>query len=315
MTARCLVCLAEVRGEGDYHPRCAKALFGSTRVPTIDLELARLHTVAQAMVGHTSLPGIQRKVSAGLTADRATLRVAMEKGHFILKPQAQVFPSLPENEHVTMRLAEVAGLAVPPSGLVKLHDGSLAYLTRRFDRTAEGKKLLQEDFCQLGELAPKQKYEGSAELCARLVRRHASEPLVAALALFRQVVFAWWTGNGDMHLKNLSLLRGADGLHRLSPAYDLLCTALVVEDDQLALPVGGNRRAVTPRQWIAFASYCGLTPKATARALGQVHAALTPSLGLVARCFLPEEMKVRYARLLELRARTVEAAARKVSEG
>jgi serine/threonine-protein kinase HipA len=311
VTARCLVCLADVLGEGDYHARCAKALFGSTLVPTIDLELARLHTVAQAMVGHTSLSGVQRKVSVGLTADRATLRVAMEKGHFILKPQAQVFPNLPENEHVTMCLAAAAGLHVPPNGLVKLHDGSLAYLTRRFDRTAEGGKLLQEDFCQLGELAPKQKYEGSAELCARLVRRYASEPLVAALALFRQTVFAWWTGNGDMHLKNLSLLRGADGLHRLSPAYDLLCTDLVVENDQLALPVSGNRRGVTPRQWLAFASYCGLTPKATARALGQVHAALAPALDLVARCYLPDEVKTRYARLLEARARTVEAAARK----
>jgi serine/threonine-protein kinase HipA len=311
VTARCLVCLADVRGEGEYHARCARALFGSTRVPTIDLELARLHTVAQAMVGHTSLSGIQRKVSVGLTADRATLRVAVEKGHFILKPQAQVFPSLPENEHVTMRLAEAAGVQVPPNGLVRLRDGSLAYLTRRFDRTAGGGKLLQEDFCQLGELAPKQKYEGSAELCARLVRRHASEPLVATLALFRQVVFAWWTGNGDMHLKNLSLLRGEDGVHRLSPAYDLLCTDLVVEDDQLALPVGGNRRGVTPRQWLDFASYCGLTPRATARALGQVHAALTPALALVARSFLPEEMRDRYARLLGDRAGTVGAAARK----
>ena len=315
MTARCLVCLADVRGEGEYHARCAKALFGSTRVPTIDLELARLHTVAQAMVGHTSLSGIQRKVSVGLTADRATLRVAMEKGHFILKPQAQVFPSLPENEHLTMRIAAAAGLQISPNGLVRLRDGSLAYLTRRFDRTAEGRKLLQEDFCQLGELAPKQKYEGSAELCARVVRCHASEPLVSALALFRQVVFAWWTGNGDMHLKNLSLLRGADGVHRLSPAYDLLCTDLFVEDDQLALPVGGNRRGVTPRQWLGLASYCGLTPRATARALGQVHAALTPALDLIARSYLPDEMKVRYERLLEVRARTMEAAARKAGEG
>jgi hypothetical protein len=61
VSARCLVCLADVHGEGEYHARCAKALFGSTRVPTIDLELARLHTVAQAMVGHTSLSGVRRR--------------------------------------------------------------------------------------------------------------------------------------------------------------------------------------------------------------------------------------------------------------
>ena len=315
MTARCLVCLDDVHGGGEYHPRCARTLFGTTRVPAIDLDLARLHTLAQAMVGHTSLSGVQRKVSMGLAADRATLRVATEGGHFILKPQAQVFPHVPENEHVTMRIAEAAGLAVAPNGLVRLADGSLAYLTRRFDRPAEGGKLLQEDFCQLGGLAPKQKYEGSAELCARLVRRWASEPLVAAQALFRQVVFGWWTGNGDMHLKNLSLLRGADGLYRLSPAYDLVCTRLVIEDDQLALPVGGNRREVTARQWVEFATYCGLAGKAAARALGGVHAALAPSLQIVGRCWLPDDMKERYARLLEVRARTVEAATQAAARG
>jgi hypothetical protein len=79
VTARCLVCLAGVRGEGEYHTRCTKALFGLARVPAIELELARHHTVAQAMVGHTSLSGIQRT------------------------------PSLPENEHVTMRIAAAAG--------------------------------------------------------------------------------------------------------------------------------------------------------------------------------------------------------------
>ena len=49
-------------------------------------------------------------------------------------------------------------------------------------------------------------YEGSAELCVRLVRKHASEPLVEVSKLYRRLLFVWWTGNGDMHLKNFSLL-------------------------------------------------------------------------------------------------------------
>jgi serine/threonine-protein kinase HipA len=314
VTARCFVCLGDVPADSDsgdtpYHPRCASRLFGAPRAPAIDLDLARLHTVALAMVGHTSLSGVQRKVSVGLTADRATLRVVTDHGHFILKPQAQTFPHLPENEHVTMRIAEAAGLDVPANGLVRLRDGTLAYVTRRFDRTEDGAKRLQEDFCQLAGLSPKQKYEGSAELCSRLVRRHASEPLVTALALFRQLAFGWWTGNGDLHLKNLSLLRGEDGRHRLSPAYDLLCTELVVPDDQLALPVGGNRRSVTPRQWVAFAAYCGLPPRAAARALADLHAALPRALDLVGRSLLPEEPRARYAALLTARARTLEKGA------
>jgi len=307
----CGICLGPVEPPAAYHTRCLRRLFHSARAPSVRVELAKLHTFGLAMAGRTSISGVQRKISVSLTTDRMTLQLATDAGRYLLKPASETFPALPRNELATMRIAELAGVKIPPCGLVSLADESIAYLVERFDRTRDGRKLRQEDFCQLGELAPKQKYEGSAELCARLVRRYASEPLVAALALFRQTVFAWWTGNGDMHLKNLSLLLGADGLHRLSPAYDLLCTDLVVENDQLALPVGGNRHGVTPRQWLAFATYCGLTPKATARVLGQVHAALTPSLNLVARCYLPDNLKTRYARLLEARARTVEAAARK----
>jgi serine/threonine-protein kinase HipA len=309
MTEPCLICLEDVPSGGRYHPKCLKELFGVRRAPAVDVELAKLHTVAQAMVGHTSLSGVQRKISVGLTADRATLKVAIEGGHFILKPQAQTFPNLPENEHLTMRLAAAAGIQLPPCGLVHLRDDSLAYIVRRFDRVPPSGKLLQEDFCQLAELAPKQKYEGSAELCARLVHRFASEPIVEALKLFRRVVFTWWSGNGDMHLKNFSLLRGAEGVYRLSPAYDLLCTSLVVQDEQLALSVGGNKRNVTARQWLDYGAYCKLTEKAAVRVLSEVRDTLDPALRLVARSRLPPEMQERYSALLRERSTTLDRAA------
>ncbi|HET7752878.1 MAG TPA: HipA domain-containing protein [Anaeromyxobacteraceae bacterium] len=299
---RCLACLRDLRGDGEYHARCAKALFGTARVPSVDVDLAKLHTVALAMVGHTSLSGIQRKVSLGLTTDRATLRVAAEGGDFILKPQAQTFPNLPENEHVTMLMGTLAGIEIPPCGLVQLRDGSNAYIVRRFDRVPKG-KLMQEDFCQLAELSPKQKYEGSAELCARMVRRYATETVVEMLKLFRLVVFTWWCGNGDMHLKNFSLLRGPDGVYRLSPAYDMLCTSLVIPDDPLALPVGGNKKDIRPREWREYAQYCKLPAKAAARVMSDVRDALVPALDLVARSALPPEMQEHYAELLTKRTK------------
>jgi len=136
-------------------------------------------------------------------------------GQFLLKPQAGTFPLLPENEWVTMRLAALAGLEVPPSALLELSDGSLACLVSRFDGEADGHKLAMEDFCQISELGPARKYDGTSERCARLVARFASESLLCLLRLYRQTLFAWWVGNGDMHLKNLALLRGADGHRRL----------------------------------------------------------------------------------------------------
>ena len=308
MTRACLVCLGDATEGSDYHPHCLRRLFGVTRAPEVDLELAKLHTVAQAMVGHTSISGTQRKISVKLTADRATLHVAIEGGEYILKPQTQSFPHLPENEHLMMRLAEEVGLEVPPFGLVRLKDGSLAYVVRRFDRVG-GRKLLVEDFCQLAALSPKQKYEGSAELCARLVARHATEPGIESARLLRLVAFAWWTGNGDLHLKNLSILRDVEGRYRLSPAYDLVSTRLIINDDPLALPVGGNRKSVTARQWLAFAQYCHVPPKAASRMLGELAQKLEEALRLEGRSLLPEGSRVALAKLLRERAKTFRRAA------
>jgi serine/threonine-protein kinase HipA len=296
----CRVCLGDVPDDERYHPRCLRELFGAPTVPAIDIELAKLHTAALAMVGHTSLSGIQRKISLQLTG-RATLQVAAEGGRYILKPQAATFPWLPENEHVTMRIAGSAGVTTPPSGLIALKDGSMAFIVKRFDRRDDGGKLLQEDFCQLAQKAPKDKYNSSAESCAKLALRYASEPLVASLALFRLLVVAWWTGNGDMHLKNFSLLRGDDGLHRLSPAYDLLCTRLVIPDDPLALSVAGNKKNVTQRQWHKLAEACRLPVRAAERVLRDVAHTGERAVELVERSLLPADMKRSYQKLLAKR--------------
>ena len=300
----CLACL-EPLASGTYHPRCARELFGTGNVPTIDLELAKLHTVALAMVGHTALSGVQRKVSLRLENESRTLQVATEGGRFILKPQAQTFPNLPENEHLTMRMAERVGIAIPPCGLIELKDESLAYVARRFDRTDEGKKLLQEDFCQLAGRSPKDKYDSSAERCAKLVNRYASAPGVEAAKLFRLMVFVWWTGNGDMHLKNFSLLRGTDGNYRLSPAYDLLSTRLVITDDLLALSVDGNKKNVTRRQWMTYAEHCQVTPRAAERTLRELAEAVDECTALIGRSALPDEMKANYRELIRTRAATL----------
>ena len=300
----CLVCLEPIDG-ARYHTKCLRELFGVAVAPEIDIELAKLHTVALAMVGHTSLSGIQRKVSVSLEGQGRTMQVATEGGRFILKPQAQTFPSLPENEHVTMRIARRCGVAIPPCGLVELKDGSLAYISRRFDRTDGGRKLMQEDFCQLAGLSPKEKYQGSAELCAKLVLRHASAPVVETAKLFRLLAFLWWTGNGDMHLKNFSLLRGEDGHHRLSPAYDLLCTRLVIEEDPLALPIGGNKNNIRRREWLAFANRCGVKERVAERVLRELGEATEDALGLVSRSALPDEMKDSYQALLRQRGKVL----------
>ena len=299
----CLSCLRPVAAGQIYHARCVRALFDSRRPPAVvDVDLATLHTLALAMVGRQSLSGVQRKVSVGLTADKQTLQVALGRSQYILKPQSATYPELPQNELLTMRVAELAGVQIPACGLVTLADGSLAYLVRRFDRLADGTKQRQEDFCQLALRPAKQKYDGSAELCARLVKRYATEPLIEVLRLFRLVLAAWWTGNGDMHLKNFSIVTDGSGIHRLSPAYDLVCTRLVLEDDDLALPVNGRKSNLTRRDWVGFGEYCGLRPPVVERVFGDVAAAAPRAAELLDGAPLSEAAKTTYRALLAERA-------------
>ena len=298
MSRVCRICLENVRGEADYHARCLRALFGSAKVPHLDIELGKLHTAALAMIGHTSLSGIQKKISVGISADRETLQVEAEGGRYILKPQTETYPFLPENEHVTTQLARLVGIEVAPSGLVSLKGGSLAYVVRRFDRLPSGKKLPQEDFCQLAEKSPKEKYDGSAEFCVRLLRKYATEPLVEILKLYRLLLFIWWSGNGDMHLKNFSLLTGEDGVIRLTPAYDLVCTRMVIPDDQLALPVVGKKDRLDRADWLQFAKYCSLPEKPATRIVDELAAVLPKATALIDRSFLPDDLKKQFAQLV-----------------
>jgi len=301
--AACLICLQPVSEKpATYHSRCVKRLFGTSRPPVIQIELARLHTAALAMVGHTSLSGIQRKISLELSSERDTLQIAMAAARFMLKPQTPTYPALPENEFVTTRLANLVGIATAVGGLVPLRDGSLAYIAQRFDRLPDGRKLRQEDFCQMASKSPKDKYEGTAELCVRLVRQHATEPGIEVLKLFRLLVFSWWTGNGDMHLKNFSLTADLQGRHQLSPAYDLACTRLVLPNDTLALPVQGRRDDLTRSHWCDLGAYCRLPQRAYERVLDQLAQSCDVACALVNASPLPPAMRGEYTELLRSRS-------------
>jgi serine/threonine-protein kinase HipA len=273
----------------------------------INLKLATLHTAALAMVGSTSLSGVQKKISLGLTTDRKTLQVAASGGRFILKPPTDVYPQLPEIEHLTMRLAHVSGIEIAQCGLIEV-DGRISFITRRFDRRADGSKVRQEDFCQLAEQRPAQKYSGSGERCARILRKFASEPPVELRKLFEQLLFAWWVGNGDLHLKNLSVLVDDEGIIRLTPAYDLVATRLVIPDDELALPIDGRKEKLTRGAWREFAKYCQLPERAFERSVARQIAALPKALELIERSSLTQSLQDQLAEHLSARTAILQAA-------
>ena len=168
---KCLLSMRRLQPGRTHDRAAAEALFGMDTVPSLDVELAKLHTLGLAMVGQTSVSGAKRKLSLGLDNDRGVLRLQAGGRQYILKPKTDRFPALPESEQVAMAMANACGIEVAPNGLIRLVDGSVAFITLRFDRDGHGRKHRMEDFCQLAERHPAEKYRGSAELCVRLVQR------------------------------------------------------------------------------------------------------------------------------------------------
>ncbi|NLS97261.1 MAG: HipA domain-containing protein [Planctomycetaceae bacterium] len=105
----CAICLGATEADADYHEACLESLFGTAVLPAIHVTLGELQKVAVKMAGKMSISGIQEKVSLKLSSDKAKLMVAARGGRYVLKPESSRFSLLPQNEHLTMRLAVLAG--------------------------------------------------------------------------------------------------------------------------------------------------------------------------------------------------------------
>ena len=293
--ATCRICLKPAAKDLDYHAECLESLFGTATLPVLDIELSKMMGLAAEMAGKMSISGVQEKVSLRLSDDKSRFEIAPAGGRYILKPEPSRFAFVPQNEHLTMRLAELVGIEVPPLGLVELKDKAIAYIIRRFDRLDDGTKLHVEDFCQLGEKPIRDKYQGSGELCVRILRKCATEPLIEIRKLYKVLLFSWWALNGDQHLKNFSLVRTTEGRWRLAPAYDLACTRLPIPSDRdMAMPICGKRSNLAKPQWLEFAEYAGIPARAAGRLLQEQIDALEPALRFIDSAFLPEDLKSQY---------------------
>lgn len=248
--AKCLYCYKELtNGEKDFHKACSKKLFGTPIVPDLPYTHRNLKALAKEVIrSQTTLTGVQAKLSLDITPGQAKepkrFTVVGLWGRFILKPQTDLYPHLPELEDLTMHLAEVAKIDVVPHSLIRFADGELCYITRRIDRTSTGEKLPMEDMCQLTERLTEHKYKGSYEQIAKVIQRFSSFPKLDLVNYWEQVLFSWITGNADMHLKNFSLYSKQRGEYQQTPAYDMLSTALVMPEDteELALTLNTKKR-------------------------------------------------------------------------
>jgi len=188
----------------------------------------------------TALPGVQDKISGQML----NVPVQGRARAYILKLNPPEFPHLVENEHFFFRAAARTRLKLADVELVYDRIGAPGLLVHRFDRIPGGdhlRPLAVEDACQVLGRWPGDKYVISTEDAITGLARCCRAPGVAALELYRLLVFAYLSGNGDLHAKNLAVLQGQRGEWRVTPAFDLPSSA-IYGDRTMALPIGGRIR-------------------------------------------------------------------------
>ena len=303
---KCLYCYQPLQeNQKDFHPQCAKKIFGVQEAPLLEYKYDELdHLAEQVIRAQTSLTGVQPKLSLNFNKHEGTNRLTIVGlwGDYIFKPQTADYPQLPENEDLTMHLAECAKIKVVPHSLIRLTDGSLGYITKRIDRTKEGKKIDMEDMCQLTLHPTEYKYKGSYEQIAKVMMQYCDMPKLDLTNYMQLLLFCFVTGNNDMHLKNFSLYRPHKG-YQLSPAYDLVNIAIANPNDkeELALSLSGRKTKIELNNFIQSAATMGIEENVVRHLIANMHNALPKWRLLIQASFLDNKLKEKYIELVEER--------------
>lgn len=302
----CLLCYQPLnQNEVDYHSKCIEKLFGCKQMPDFDIDEKQLVGYAKKMIGaNMAVTGVQPKLSLWLEKAKTAIRFTIvdDKSNFIIKPQSEIYHSLPENEDLSMHLAETFGIEVAKHGLVRLKSGNLAYITKRFDRK-QSLKIACEDLCQLSESLTEHKYRGSYEKTGKIIKQYSSQPGIDVLYFYRLVLFCFLTGNADMHLKNFSMFEKTEGTFCLSPAYDLVSTHLVIKNEmeQLGLNLNGKKNKITKNDFDVFGVNLGLNEKQIENSYRHFIDSIAKTDWLIEHSFLPNEQKITLRSLISSR--------------
>lgn len=221
------------------------------------------------------LPGVQAKASASMV----NVPVHLRGRSALLKLDPQDHPHLVANEALHLRHATALSIPVSGYSVVQDRNGLEGLLVARFDRppssTGVPARLALEDAGQALGIYPAHKYNVTTEDVINVLAGLTPHRPTAARNLYLQFLYAWLTGNGDLHAKNVSVLQGVTGRWDIAPVYDVPCTVLY-RDMSMALSVDGRTKNLRRRHWEALANSIGLPMKAA-------RAAMTGALNAAAR--------------------------------
>ncbi|RXP46472.1 type II toxin-antitoxin system HipA family toxin [Lutibacter sp. HS1-25] len=305
MKHKCLYCYKELASETDFHEKCSLAFFGTKEAPKLNYSFEQMTDLAKNVVERSiSVPGVQPKLSMTFdehAKDQRLTVVGALGGNYIFKPPSNDFPEMPANEHLTMRLAEHLKIKTVPSSLIRLNSGELSYITKRIDRTEDGKKIHMLDMFQITEAFDK--YKSSMEKIGKALGQYSSNTLLDKLFFFEITVFSFLTGNNDMHLKNFSMIE-TNSNWILAPAYDLLNVAIVNPEDkeELALTLGGKKNKLSKEDFIKLGQNLALNDKQIKGVFKRFKNSQQEIIKIVNTSFLSEKMKENYIKIVSKRA-------------
>jgi len=310
MNKKCLYCYKPLGkgSESDVHEHCSLEFFGTKKAPLLEYTLDQMSELAKNVVERSvTVPGVQPKLSLTLIQEvmedgnkgRLTVVGALGR-NFILKLPAREYPEMPQNEHLTMRIAQSFALPTVKSSLIRLQSGELSYITKRIDRTENGEKIHMLDMFQVLEAFDK--YKGSMEKIGKALSAYSDNTLLDKLYFFELSIFSFLSGNNDMHLKNFSMInKGTEWV--LAPAYDLLNVAIInpTDTEELALPIEGKKKKLTREHFERFGKGMGLNARQVDGVFKRFFKNKPVALNWIQNSFLSDRYKQKYRALLEER--------------
>ena len=314
MSKKCLYCYNPLPNDsvGNFHEQCNLEFFGTKQQPVFEHSLKQMSELAKNVVERSvAVPGVQPKLSLSIVNDtlqdgnkgRLTVVGALG-GNYIFKPPSEQFPEMPENEHLTMRIAEAFGINTVKSSLIRLQSGELSYITKRIDRTDMGEKIHMLDMFQITEAFDK--YKSSMEKVGNALNEYSDNTLLDKLYFLELGIFSFLTGNNDMHLKNFSMIHFGE-TWTLAPAYDLLNVAIVNPNDteELALTLEGKKRKLKWENFEKLGINLGLNEKQIKGIAKRFQKNKPIAIQWINNSFLSEEYKEKYKMLIEERYHTL----------
>ena len=251
---------------------------------SFEQNLAKIYARAET----PRLSGVQIKAPMYLAPDGTLLPAIDLPFTHILKPAGTAgFEMLPVVEWLCLELGRAAGFNVPDVALTAMPDGMApALIVERFDirrGPEDRRRLALEDFCSVLDLPASAKYDGTIERMARGLRPLSTDPTADLEILFRRAVFAWLIADGDMHLKNLALLKIADAdaksftSVRFAPLYDAVTTRVFpgLAGDRMALKLNGKDDRLTRGDFLTLARTIGVPQGVAEAAIAEVTTNLT----------------------------------------